>query len=85
MWLLTIQPILFEINEVKYLIINTYFPTDSRGQNDDCQELECCLNQIKAVINMNDFDKLYIPGDQNFEVSRNSKHAELIREFVSNT
>ena len=80
-----IQPIMLEINQVRYLIINTYFPTDSRGENDDCQELECCLNQIKAIINMYDFDKLYVIGDQNFEISRNSRHVTLIKEFVDNT
>ena len=80
-----IQPVMLEMNDVRYLIINTYFPTDSRGGNDECQELEGCLNQIKSIINMNQFDKLYLPGDQNCDFSRNSRHVELIKQFVNET
>ena len=80
-----IQPILLSMNNVKYLIINTYFPTDSKGENDDCHELEYCLNEIKAIININDFDNLYLVGDQNCEFSRSSRHVKLIKEFVEDT
>ena len=34
----------------KYLIINTYFPTDSKKPNEDCEELQTCLGHIWELL-----------------------------------
>ena len=77
-----IQSIMLNINNVKYLIINTYFPVDSRKDNDDCEELEKCLSQIRSILNINSFDHLLFVGDQNCDPSRNTNHVKLINDLL---
>ena len=77
-----IQPILLTIGKMKYLIINTYFPTDSKKPNDDCEELQTCRGHINSIINMNKFNHVWFVGDQNYEVSRNTNHVRMIKNMV---
>ena len=77
-----IQPIIFQIQQTKYLIINTYFPTDQKTTEENCPELEDCLSTLSNIIEMTQFDHLILLGDLNFEESRNSGHAKLLKEFL---
>ena len=77
-----IQPVILQIQQTKYLIINTYFPTDQKTNEENCPELEDCLSTLSNIMEMTQFDHLIFLGDLNFEVSRNSGHAKLLKEFL---
>ena len=78
-----VQPALISLKRKKYLILNVYFPTDPKNINGDCPETEMCLAAIKTIISTTDFDHLHLAGDWNFESNRNTKHCNLIKDFLS--
>ena len=66
----------------KYLIINTYFPTDPRTPNFDDFALLKCIEDIKWYL---DSHPNYIPlvvGDLNSDFSRNTRFVNIVREFM---
>ena len=66
----------------KYLIINTYFPTDPRTPNFDDFILLKCLQDIKWYF---DTYPNYVPliaGDLNSDFSRNTRFVNIVREFM---
>ena len=60
-----IQAIEIHEAEMKYLVINSYFPNDSKEINDECQELEDCLARISSVIQSSACDHYFLLGDLN--------------------
>ena len=60
-----IQAILIKLNNITFLIVNSYFPTDPKTLNADNYELEAVLSEISGLINTNTFDQCYIVGDLN--------------------
>ena len=64
-----------------FLIINTYSPTDQQTTLEDWAELETCLSTINNIMGSSQFNHLVLLGDLNFDTSRDSSHANLIKEF----
>ena len=78
-----IQGIEIHERNMKYLVINSYFPNDSRENNDECQELEDCLTQISSVIQSSGCDHYFLLGDLNAELLRNSNHVNFVKNFLT--
>ena len=79
-----IQPIVIEVKSKRLLVINCYFPTDKRNNDDICPELEECLAEISNIIQSTNFTDLRISGDLNFEATRQTSNANMIRTFLTN-
>ena len=79
-----IQPLNIRINGKMFLIINSYFPTDHRTIGGDNAELDDVLAEINYLISSTQFHSLYLVGDLNFEMIRNSSHVGEIKEFLMN-
>ena len=77
-----IQPLTINLQRKTYLIINTYFPTDPRRVGGENVELENTLAEISNLINSTEFDFLYLVGDLNSDMIRNSSHVEAVKEFM---
>ena len=77
-----IQSLEIDLNEEKYLVINSYFPNDKRGIGDDCDELEDCLAQISSIIQTHLCNQYFLLGDLNGEFLRNSSHVNCIKMFL---
>ena len=76
-----IQAFLLKMNNQVFLIINTYFPTDTRNNNAAENEVENKLEAIDSVLKNNNFHKVFFTGDINCEFNRNSVHVNFVREF----
>jgi hypothetical protein len=72
------------MNGKRLLIINCYFPTDKKNQNDNCPELDDCLAEISNIIQTTNFTDLRILGDLNYETGRQTSHAKIINTFIMN-
>ena len=77
-----LQAAIISVGDRKFLIINTYFPTDPKNVNGDNIELENLLAEIRSIVNRANFNYLYIAGDINCDFTRNTVHVGLIREFI---
>ena len=62
-----IQSVIVNINEIKHLFINCYFPVDTKQMGIPKQELLSCLGDISFIIDKNNFNKLVILGDLNYD------------------
>ena len=70
-----IQAALFTCKYSKLLIINSYFPVDTRTMNPlDIPEPLETLEAVKHVIENNEFDELLFLGDINADFLRHSAH-----------
>ena len=78
-----IQPILITVKNVKYLVVNVYFPTDSKTVHGECLELDDCLARLSVIISTTEFQHLHIAGDLNYEVGRNTNHSRKIEQFMA--
>ena len=76
-----LQPIIFNLQNKKYLIVNVYFPTDNKTLNGDCLELDDCLSALSTIIQTTEFHLLHIAGDLNFESTRNTSHVRKVKGF----
>ena len=76
-----IQSVTLEVGTYKLLVVNTYFPTDTKGDFDE-NELLLLLSDIENVLDRNDFDHVVWTGDINADFRRKTKHVKLIDEFV---
>ena len=65
----------------KYVIINTYFPTDPQVVNFDDLELLKSIQDIKWYFNNYSNHKFIIAGDLNSDFSRQSRFVNIIRDF----
>ena len=77
-----IQAVKIQSKSSRILLINSYFPTDSRRPNADQGELMEILGQIREVIRKNDFDCLMWAGDINAEFLRNTNHTRTVSDTV---
>ena len=75
-----IQAVLLKMNNQVFLIINTYFPTNTRNNN--AAEVETTLEAIDSVLKNNNFHKVFFTGDINCDFNRNSVHVNFVREFL---
>ena len=66
----------------KYLILNTYFPVDSRSASFDDFELLRLLEDIKWYIDSYTNYSIVIVGDLNCDFGRNSRFVNTVREFM---
>ena len=78
-----IQPLLIKFKRKSCLIINSYFPTDTRTVNGEINELENVLAEISTLIGSTYFDSLYLVGDLNCNFLRNTNHVETVKAFKS--
>ena len=79
-----LQPFVMTIKKHKYLVINSYFPTDSRNINAECQDLQTVLSKIKVIMENTEFDTLALLGDINADFLRKSMHVNIVKEFIAN-
>lgn len=66
----------------KYLIINTYFPTDPRTPNFDDFILLKCLEDIKWYLDSHPNYTPIVVGDLNADFSRNTRFVNVVRDFM---
>ena len=64
----------------KTLLINSYFPTDSR--TDNTEEAFAILDIIKNIIETHPCDAVVWAGDLNADFVRNSAHVRLVKETM---
>ena len=80
-----LQPLLISLKNMKYLVINSYFPTDPKNLNGNNVELEDLLAEIKSILNSNKFNSVYLVGDLNCDFLRNTVHVKTIDAFMTST
>ena len=79
-----IQCVVASVAQCKLLLINSYFPTDPRGEFDE-NDLVIILNKIQKLIDETDFHHLIIGGDINADFGRKTRFVDMIREFIAST
>ena len=60
-----LQAVILNCANFKLLLINSYFPVDTKTMNFDESELLETLNHIRNVLNMNEFNHILWTGDIN--------------------
>ena len=78
-----IQAVKFKFGNSTTLLINSYFPTDTRRANTHDSELEETLGHIRNIIRTNDFDSLLWAGDINSEFLRGTSHTRTVHDAVA--
>ena len=76
-----VQAILLNLNTQVILILNTYFPTDSRN-NIDIQDIQDTIEAVDSVIKNNDFSRVIITGDINCNFLKNTAHVNYVNNFL---
>ena len=66
------------------IVINTYFPTDPQVNNFDDFELLKCISDIKWFLDRFPEHRILIAGDLNTDLSRNTRFANIVRDFFLN-
>ena len=74
-----IQAALVKLSQSNLLLINSYFPVDSR--NDGGELLEA-LESINEVIAQNDFNDVLFLGDINCDFLRQTAHTNQVKSFL---
>ena len=77
-----IQAVILQTVNNIILIINSYFPTDSKIADFDESELLTTLSTIESVLDENEYDDVVWAGDINAEFSRNTHYTNVIQSFV---
>ena len=67
-----VQAIILSTPSNKVLIINSYFPTDCRGNEFDTTDLFSTLSAINSVLMENEYDSVIWGGDMNADFLRNT-------------
>ena len=84
-----VQAIVIKSNHSRTLIINTYFPTDTRqmheNQQNESDELAETLSNIQNVIRNTECDNVVWAGDINADFRRNTRHCSTVMESVMET
>ena len=75
-----IQAVTISSPSSKTLLINSYFPTDSR--TDNTEEAFAILDIIKNIIETHPCDAVVWAGDLNADFVRNSAHVRLVKETM---
>ena len=76
-----VQALLIESSSSKTLLINSYFPFDTRRVIES-DELTETIEVVKSVIEDNDCDAVMWAGDINSDFTRNNTHTKAVREVV---
>ena len=66
----------------KYLLINTYFPTDPKTPNFNDLILLKCIQDIKWYLDNNPNYLPVVVGDLNSDFSRNTRFVNIVRDFM---
>ena len=64
------------------LLINSYFPVDSRAINVDENGLSEVFESIRDIINKNNFSSFLLCGDINCDFLRNTGHVRCVNSFL---
>ena len=75
-----LQAVIISSPSSKTLLINSYFPTDSR--NDNIEEALEVIDIIKNMIDTHPCDAVVWAGDLNADFSRHTAHAQLLKETM---
>lgn len=76
---------MIDIMKKKYLVINSYFPTDPKNVTGNNIELETLLAEIKSILSSTKFDFVYLVGDLNCDFIRNTVHVNTVKDFMTTT
>ena len=71
------------MNTYRIIWFNCYFPTDPQTVQYDDGELKEVLNEIENILDNNDFDDCVIGGDLNYDSTRISGFARIVRDFMA--
>ena len=74
-----LQAVTLTMNNQVFLILNTYFPTDSRNNVEDIQNT---LADIDSVIKNNTFTNVCFTGDINCNFLKNSVHVNYVKTLL---
>ena len=66
----------------RILLINSYFPVDTRLNNYDEAELIETVQCIQSIINNTQHDAIIWAGDINTDFDRNTKHVNIVRNYI---
>ena len=78
-----IQANVLRSKEKTLLIINTYFPQDSKSTEYKDNELEEVLADIRTILSKNQFDDVIWAGDINVDFIRNSTHVQSLNDYIA--
>ena len=76
-----VQAALLTMNDEIFLIVNTYFPTDTRN-NIAADDIQTTLEAIDSVTKNNNFTKVFFTGDINCNFMKNSIHVNYVKNFL---
>ena len=77
-----IQAILIKTQGSTILLINSYFPVDTRGARVDDDELNQIFESIRGIIAENTFSFFILCGDINCDFLRKTDHVRAVRSFL---
>ena len=77
-----VQALILKFDNSSLLLLNTYFPVDNRGAQNDEAELIVTLQHIKQVIDNTRFNNILWVGDINTDFSRRTNHVNSIKTFM---
>ena len=77
-----VQTIILSTPSNKVLIINSYFPTDSRGNEFETTDLFSTLSAINSALMENEYDSVIWGGDMNADFLRYTVFTSNISRFV---
>ena len=77
-----IQAFILNLDNSQLLLINTYFPCDSRNRLSADPELYELILEIGTIIEDHSFDNIIIGGDINSDFLRSTAHVNIIRDFI---
>ena len=79
-----VQAVLISSENSSTLLINSYFPFDTREQTGESEELVETLEVIQNIIKETSCNAIVWAGDINSDFMRNNRHSRTVREAVSN-
>ena len=77
-----LQALLIKTVGSTILLINSYFPVDSRSVNIDQSELIEVFHYIRNIISDNHFSSFVLLGDINCDFLRNTGHVRCVQDFL---
>ena len=78
-----VQAVIVHTESNKVMIINSYFPTDSRVSDFDSSELLTVLSTIQDLLSRNDFNSVVWTGDINADFCRKTSFTKCIESFIN--
>ena len=80
-----VQAILLKMGEQRLLVINVHFPTDSKVEDFDTDEILTTIESMNRVIDKSDCTDTIITGDINCDFVRRTKFVEIVQNFINET